>query len=96
MSVKTKLLSEEAVITSKNKKASAEHSKAVKDKDDEIALLAFKAKEKEANATRANDKSDIEAKDKALLLTKGKGQKGKGKRGKPNGRGPWYAQDWQQ
>ena len=33
---------------------------------------------------------------KALLLAKGKGQKGKGKKGKPNGKSPWYAQDWQQ
>ena len=97
MSVKTKLLSEEAVLTSKNKKASAEHSKAVKEKEDEIALLAFKAKEiKEANATNANDKSDTETKDKALLLAKGKGAKGKGKKGKPNGRSQWYPQDWQQ
>ncbi len=37
MSVKTKLLSEEAVLTSKNKKAK-DQIKATKEKDDEIAL----------------------------------------------------------
>ena len=96
MSVKTKLLSEEAVITSKNKKASTEHSKAVKEKEDEIALLAFKTQEsREANATNAKDKSDTETKENAFLLVKGKGGKGKGK-GKPNGGSRWYAQDWQQ
>ena len=96
MSVKTKLLSEEAVITSKNKKASTEHSKAVKEKEDEIALLALKTQEsREANATNAKDKSDTETKENAFLLVKGKGGKGKGK-GKPNGGSRWYAQDWQQ
>ena len=60
LSVKTKLLSEEAVLTSKNKKASSEHTRAVKEKEDEIALMTIKLKDamKDAKTTDANDKSD--------------------------------------
>ena len=89
LSVKTKLLSEEAVLTSKHKKAATEHTRAVKEKEDEIALIAFKLKEtqKTATTTDATDRSDTDPKDKALLFGKGKG-KGKSK-GNSKGKNRW-------
>jgi hypothetical protein len=71
MSVKTKLLSEEAVLTSKKKKATTEHNKNAKEHEDEIALVSLKLNDsKDANA-----KTQSGPKDKTLF-TKGKGGKG--------------------
>ena len=85
MSVKTKLLSEEAVLTSKNKKAK-DQIKATKEKDDEIALklqeLKISTEKKIKESKDPNDK---------LLMLKGKGGKGppKGKGGGTKGRNTW-------
>jgi hypothetical protein len=95
--VKTKLLSEEAVITSKNKKASSEHTRAVQEKEDEIALMNIKLKDalKNAKTTDTNDKSDTGMQDKALLLVKGKGGEGKGRGNNHNkGKTRWQEPDW--
>ncbi len=68
LSVKTKLISEEAVLAAK-KKGAKEQTKSSKDKDDEIAL-----KLQEAKIT--SDKVAKEPKDKAPFTPKGKGGKG--------------------
>jgi len=75
MSVKTKILSEEAVLISKNKKANA-LVKANKEKDDEIALKLQELKSPSDKQTKETN----EPKDKALMIKGkgGKGQKGKG------------------
>ena len=87
MSVKTKLLSEEAVLTSKDKKSNA--IKATKEKHDEIALKLKDIKLSAAKATKeAKDKA---AEDQAILFVKGKGGKGLTK-GKGRGRNNWTEQ----
>ena len=93
MSVKTKLLSEEAVLTSKDKNSNA--VRATKDQHDEIALqlkdlkLSTKKTPKEAKAKAAEDKA---AEDQALLFIKGKGGKGSTK-GKGKGWNNWNEHD---
>jgi hypothetical protein len=84
MSVKTKLLSEEAVLTSKNKKTN-ELIKAAKAKDDEIALklqdLKISSDKKTKETKEPNDN---------LLMIKGKGGKGQSKgKGRAKGRNTW-------
>ncbi len=86
MSVKTKLISEEAVLTTKNKKAK-ELKQAITEKDDEIALKLQETK-------IAADKLVKETKDKALLLTKGKGGKGNSRgKGSTKGKHSWNDPD---
>jgi hypothetical protein len=69
MSVKTKLLSEEAVLTSKDKKSNV--IKATTDKHDEIAP---KLKETKLSTKKAaKDAKDKAAEDQTLLFVKGKG-----------------------
>jgi hypothetical protein len=90
-SVKTKLLSEEAVITSKSKKAK-DQTRATKEKDDEIApkLQDFQLSQD------TKSKELKEPKDKLLML-KGKGDKGQPKgKGNAKGRNTWGDSDqWQ-
>jgi hypothetical protein len=71
MSVKTKLLSEEAVLNSKSKKDNLAHTSKGTDKDDEIAMASLKLnvtdKHKKPSTTTPDD-----LKEQAFLL-KGKG-----------------------
>ncbi len=83
MSVKTKLLSEEAVLTSKNKKANA-IVKANKEKDDEIALKLQELK----SPSDKQIKEPNEPNDKALMF-KGKGGKGQKGKGGAKGNNTW-------
>jgi hypothetical protein len=99
MSVKTKLLSEEAVPTSQTKKAS-QASLSRTSTDDEIALVSKKTKDKKQSTTKTPQAATSEAteetsSDKALWL------KGKGGKGNPTGKGQskgknrWHAPDQQ-
>jgi hypothetical protein len=87
MSVKTKLLSEEAVLTSKLEQKDTKKATTFNEteKDDEIALasLKLKGKKKEPTAKTPDDPKDT--KDAALIM-KGKGGKGDAK-GKANSKG---------
>jgi hypothetical protein len=89
LSVKTKLLSEEAVLTSKNKKAT-DHIKATKEKDDEIAMKLQELKISTDKKNKESKESNKDSNDKSLML-KGKGGKGqpKGKGGGTKGRNTW-------
>ena len=92
ISVKTKLLSEEAVLTSKKKKAEAASAPSTsrQDKDDEIALVSIKPKE--TNPKQVLPSTDTDPKDKTFF-TKGKGGKGNHK-GKGKNRNRWQEPQW--
>ncbi len=100
MSVKTKLLSEEAVLISQSKKASLDPPTTPRANDDEIALVSKQPKDKKHPTTKTQPEASSDdassSKDKALAL-KGKGGKGNPK-GKeiPKGRHHWHApgQQW--
>ena len=91
MSVKTKLLNEEAVLTTKskqrdNKKVTFGSSSGETDNDDEIALVsALKINGKKKDKKEPEVSTPDDPKDNALF-TKGKGGKG-GKKGKGNPKG---------
>jgi hypothetical protein len=89
MSVKTKLLSEEAVLISKSKRDNPASTAIGKEADDEIALASLKLKDKKQNDPTPKTSND--PKDTALF-TKGKGGKGypKGK-GTSKGNQRWRA-----
>jgi hypothetical protein len=82
LSVKTKLLSEEAIITSKKKKDS-ELTRATKAIEDEIALKLRETK-------LSTEKSTKEPADKALMF------KGKGSKGDTNGKGQGKGRQWKE
>ncbi len=84
LSVKTKLLSEEAVLNSKSKKESVVTTSKEIDKHDEIALTSLKLTEKHKKSPA---KIPDDSKEQALLL-KGKGGKGAPK-GKGHSKGKW-------
>ncbi len=75
MAVKTKLLSEEAVLTSKSKKDATVSTLKQHEQDDEIALSSLSIKQKKKDLP---PKTSDDSKEKALYF-KGKGGKGKGK-----------------
>jgi hypothetical protein len=75
MAVKTKLLSEEAVLTSKSKKDASVSTLKKHKQDDEIALASLAIKQKKKDLP---PKTPDDSKEKALYF-KGKGSKGKGK-----------------
>ena len=84
MSVKTKLQSEEAVLTSKNRQAK-ELIKATKAKDDEIALKLHELKLSSDTNTK-----ELKAPNDNLLMIKGKGGKGQSKgKGRTQDRNTW-------
>ncbi len=89
MFVKTKLLSEEAVLTSKSKKEATVLTSKRQEQDDEIALssLTIKQKKKDPPPNTFDD-----SKEKALYF-KGKGGKGKGK-DIPKSNDLWRANDF--
>jgi hypothetical protein len=93
MSVKTKLLSEEAVLNSKSNKDTVLHTSKGNDKDDEIAMASLKLnvtdKHKKPSTITPDDQ-----KEQALWL-KGKGGKGN-PTGKGNPKGKWQNtwNDW--
>jgi hypothetical protein len=95
MSVKTKLLSEEAVLTSKSKKHH-QHAKTTTDVNDEIALKLQETKlSKKTAKDAAKESKDKAAEDAALLYIKGKGGKGPPK-SKDNGWNTWNDPQWNQ
>jgi hypothetical protein len=80
LSVKTKLLSEEAILTSKKKKES-DTTRAAKAVEDEIALKIRETK-------LSTEKTLKDPADKALMF------KGKGNKGGPNGKGTGKGRQW--
>ncbi len=91
VSVKTKLLSEEAVLISKSKRDNPASTATGKEADDEIALASLELKEKKQKDSTPKTSNDS---NETALFTKGKGGKGhpKGK-GNPKGNQRWRAPD---
>jgi hypothetical protein len=90
MSVKTKLLSEEAVLNSKSKKDNIANTSKDTEKDDEIALASLKLTDK---SKKSPIKTPDDSKDQSLFI-KGKGGKGSPK-GKGNPKGKWRDPTWE-
>jgi hypothetical protein len=90
MSVKTKLLSEEAVLNSKSKKDNIATTSKDTEKDDEIALASLKLTDK---AKKSPTKTPDDSKGQSLFI-KGKGGKGSPK-GKGNPKGKWRDPTWE-
>ena len=89
MSVKLKLLSEEAVLQSTSKKDSISNLLKETEKSDEIAMASLTvAEKKKKSSTKTPDDSPEPA-----LLIKGKGGKGSSK-GKGNLKGRWREPQW--
>jgi len=90
MSVKTKLLSEEAVLNSKSKKDSVATASKEAEKIDEIALASLKLT---AKTHKPSTKTPDEPKEQALLF---KGKRGKGSpKGKGHSKGKWRDPQWE-
>jgi hypothetical protein len=81
MSVKTKLLSEEAVLTSKLKRTTMAPTASTQDAD-EIALVSLKLKDSKTDTKQDPTTKTPDASKETALFTKGKGGKGS-----PNGKG---------
>jgi hypothetical protein len=94
LSVKTKLLSEEAVLASKIKRAAiAPTSKAT---EGEIAFVSLKLKDSKKDTKKDPATTTHDASKDTTLFTKGKGGKGSPKgKGNSNGNNRWPATQWE-